>query len=495
MKKILSLILASVLSVGLHAQTSNYGHAASLGSNAADAGGDVVGPASSTNNAFARFSGTTGKLLQDTPDLTYSSPTMSAPDGFVLSSAGSIGLTAGGTAKSITLTPSTTGIVSVVGSGVRLDGTARSLSAWGTTGPSFSALARTTTDTSSSGTVATAVANSFAVPTFAASSATTFTNAANLYIAGDVAAGTNVTLTNSYGLWNVGKTRLDGLLALSSIEAAFVTDVNANVYRTGSAGGAYPFTNAGNLVLQPRSTGAIGDVVIAGGNPSAVVASFKGSGANLVFNTTGTDNGNGRVQISSTSSTNGYALGSRAAEVIYRTGNDALRTDSSWTVNGNLVANNGIITGGAGNMTITAGTGNSRTMALQTTTSGGVATNALVLGADQSATITGRLVETPSALTYASPTSVDVTLASVYTVTTVNATGSVTFNATAGGTAGQQMTILITNDATSAKTITFGTNFLSTGTLTASAASRHTSITFCSNGTSWFETGRAVMTN
>lgn len=84
------------------------------------------------------------------------------------------------------------------------------LAAWGVTGAVCNVGANAITDSTSSGTVATAVANSFAVPTFAASSATTFTNAANLYIAGDVANGTNVTLTNSYGLWNVGKTRLDG---------------------------------------------------------------------------------------------------------------------------------------------------------------------------------------------------------------------------------------------------------------------------------------------
>ena len=49
------------------------------------------------------------------------------------------------------------------------------------------------------------------------------------------------------------------------------------------------------------------------------------------------------------------------------------------------------LTGGAGNMTITSGTGNSRTMALQTTTSGGTATTALTLGADQSSTTAGSL--------------------------------------------------------------------------------------------------------
>lgn len=50
------------------------------------------------------------------------------------------------------------------------------------------------------------------------------------------------------------------------------------------------------------------------------------------------------------------------------------------------------LTGGAGNMTIVAGTGNSRTMTLQTTTSAGTAKNTLVLGADSSATFLGKVV-------------------------------------------------------------------------------------------------------
>lgn len=376
------------------------------------------------------------KIPTSTTDLTYTSPTLSVPDAFAVSSAGSIALTAGGTAKSITASPSTTAnfelllntsplaqinvrglhitgpdaansgvitdtfgqqttflgrrangtfavptvavaantLASFVGRGyigsstysgavasinlvssetyatgatgaqidfnttinqstngvvaMRLQNTgsahftlgAKTIPAWGAVGAvsSFNAgsagVGVTITDSSSSGTVATAVANSFAVPTFAASSATTFTNAANLYIAGDVVKGTNVEITNSYGLWNVGKTRLD----------------------------------------KP-------------------------------------------------------------------------------------------------------------------------------------------IVRTPSALTYASPTSVDTTLASVYTVTTVNATGSVTFNATTGGIAGQEMIIIITNDATSAKTITFGTNFLPNGTLTPSGVGKIATIQFISNGTNFCEVSRTVL--
>lgn len=73
--------------------------------------GNVDGPASSTNNALVLFNGTTGKIIKDSVDLTYVSPTLSVPDAFVVSSAGSIGLTAGGSNKSITLTPSGSGVV------------------------------------------------------------------------------------------------------------------------------------------------------------------------------------------------------------------------------------------------------------------------------------------------------------------------------------------------------------------------------------------------
>lgn len=112
---------------------------------------------------------------------------------------------------------------------------------------------------------------------------------------------------------------------------------------------------------------------------------------------------------------------------------------------------------------------------------------------DGSLRLGSTLIQKVSALTYASPTSVDVTLGTVFTVTTVNATGSVTFNATAGGTAGQPMTIIITNDATSAKTITFGTNFVANGTLTASGVNKVTTIQFMSNGTNFYEVSRTVL--
>jgi hypothetical protein len=51
-------------------------------------------------------------------------------------------------------------------------------------------------------------------------------------------------------------------------------------------------------------------------------------------------------------------------------------------------------TGGAGNMTITSGTGNSRTLTLQTTTSGGTATNALTISATQAVSLPANVAAT-----------------------------------------------------------------------------------------------------
>jgi len=77
-------------------------------------------------------------------------------------------------------------------------------------------------------------------------------------------------------------------------------------------------------------------------------------------------------------------------------------------------------------------------------------------------------------------------------ITTVHATGNATINATNGGTAGMVVQVLIVNDATSGKTITFGTNFRAASTLVGTV-SKAAVVTFLSDGTSWFETGRATV--
>lgn len=68
---------------------------------------------------------------------------------------------------------------------------------------------------------------------------------------------------------------------------------------------------------------------------------------------------------------------------------------------------------------------------------------------------------------------------------TVTPTGNITFNAT-GGTAGQEVTFFITTSGTTPYTITWGTNMLSTGTLsTGSVSAKHFRVDFKYDGTNW----------
>lgn len=231
-------------------------------------------------------------------------------------------------------------------------------SAFSTTGVLFgTALSNTFRDTVSSGTVASAVASSFAVPTFSASSTTTFTNAANLYIAGDVANGTNVTLTNTYGLWNAGKTRFDGLLRLfNDVTIEPQADGKLNFDRTGTATyGRIVFRTAGTEMW---ALGQRGD-----------------SGTNNEFSLTRTSSGTAVFNV--TQATGAFNL-----------------TSGLLTIG----ATTSSITGAAGNMTITAGTGASRTLTLQTTTSGGAAAAVLTLDAGQSATFANNITLQGTAL-------------------------------------------------------------------------------------------------
>ncbi len=312
------------------------------------------------------------------------------------------------------------------------------------------------------------------------------TAAATLGVTADTTAG-NVSMvlpsTGSLVVQGTGGAistmKIDGINSreLLQISSSSNTDTIFHITNTGTGGVDWQ--------LRSNSTGGSGPAgsFVLFPNGATHQVSFT-SGGHILLDGLTTD-GTGVLQFpASTTSAGGISAGtdtflyrSGAQKWVFTCGTQLIETDSS----GSLAVLRH--TGTNGSLTIGA------SIALNPNNA-----TALTLSSTQQVSVAKTFITTPSALTYASPTSVDVTLASCFTVTTVNATGSVTFNATAGGTAGQEMTILITNDATSAKTITFGTNFLSTGTLTASAASRHTSITFKSDGTSWYETGRAVLT-
>jgi hypothetical protein len=99
----------------------------------------------------------------------------------------------------------------------------------------------------------------------------------------------------------------------------------------------------------------------------AGVVSITGTTGNMTI-TAGT--GNSRTLALQSTTAGGVAT-------TFLTGDASQNT----TLAGNLTLGAGAsqITGAAGNMTILAGTGNSRTLTFQTTTSGGVATNSLVI--------------------------------------------------------------------------------------------------------------------
>jgi hypothetical protein len=80
-------------------------------------------------------------------------------------------------------------------------------------------------------------------------------------------------------------------------------------------------------------------------------------------------------------------------------------------------------------------------------------------------------------------------------IITITPTGACTFNAAAGGTIGQIVTFSITTSGTTAYTLTWGTNYRKTGTLsTGTTSARFFAVTFrCINGTIWQEIARTAV--
>lgn len=98
---------------------------------------------------------------------------------------------------------------------------------------------------------------------------------------------------------------------------------------------------------------------------------------------------------------------------------------------------------------------------------------------------------TLSTVTYASTISLAVGTYDKFKTTTVHATGAATINAASGGTAGETYTIIIVNDSTSGKIITFGTNFKTIGSLTGTV-NKTAVISFESDGTNLYERSRVT---
>lgn len=170
---------------------------------------------------------------------------------------------------------------------------------------------------------------------------------------------------DSTGAWEEGQ----GTLSSSN------TVLSRTVYASSNSGSAVSWMASQNLrVGVTISAHFMGTVLVSGG---ALGTPSSGTLTNCTFPTL-----NQNTSGSSASCTGNAATSTKWAAPITVWGQNI---DGSSTVNGSMSAV-GNITGGASSMAITAGTGNSRTLALQTTTSGGVATTSLTLNADQSAT-------------------------------------------------------------------------------------------------------------
>lgn len=158
-------------------------------------------------------------------------------------------------------------------------------------------------------------------------------------------------------------------------------DTSTGLYRSGS--NHFAVTLSGGEVFRFQGTSFIG-------NSSATGASLikaDASTTQVMFGFNGESTGMGRTAANQIGFFTANAV---KVTVAATTGNlllGGLTTDD--TVN-TLQGAAGII-GGASNMTITSGTGASRTLTFKTTTSGGTATTALAINATQDATFSGSI--------------------------------------------------------------------------------------------------------
>jgi hypothetical protein len=244
----------------------------------------------------------------------------------------------------------------------------------------------------------------------------TITRSYGLKISTQAATGTNGVVTTAFGLRAEAPTTaatnlaasFDGNVTHSAASRLYLDgDANGlpgNTYLSESGADTVTFTTGGSNSLSVLG-GATGKIL--GGAGNFIITAGTGASRTLTLQSTNASSAavNTAVLAADTSTT---FLGRVIAPAT------AIATPShvftgfttsgvSHTASGDTVGiavggaavvqfpSAGKIVGIAGNMTVTAGTGNSRTMTLQTTTSSGVVKNNLVLGADSSTTSLGTI--------------------------------------------------------------------------------------------------------
>lgn len=92
-----------------------------------------------------------------------------------------------------------------------------------------------------------------------------------------------------------------------------------------------------------------------------------------------------------------------------------------------------------------------------------------------------------------SATTGTMTVNMISSIVTITPTGDCTFNAT-GGSTGRTCQFVITTSGSTSRTLTFGTNFKTTGTLATGVTTAKIFVIdfICTNGTQWVEVSRTT---
>lgn len=219
-----------------------------------------------------------------------------------------------------------------------------------------------------------------------------------------VTAGTGNSRTLTLKTTTSGGTATTALTLAADQSATFANTVNATTFvgaltgnASGSSGSCTGNAATATALATGRTISITGDMAYTSGSFDGT-GNVTGTGTLTSILTAGGPTGAAGTVPIITWDAKGRLTAVSSATIVAATATALASARTLWgrsfdgtaNVSGSLTAV-ADITGGASSMTITAGTGNSRTMVLKTTTSGGTATTALTLGADQSATVAGTI--------------------------------------------------------------------------------------------------------
>ena len=259
--------------------------------------------------------------------------------------------------------------------------------------------------------------------------------------------------TNSYGpLINLQTAA--GSVSEIGTGSSVLDNSDATALVLQSAGPTYIYTHAGTSTAVAAAFGNDQSVVFPG-NVTMGSSSLGATPYVLALSAGATANGGPYISFNQGGTTYSY-IGSQDSVISGSTHNLALAT------------------GGGTAITFWSGSG----------------TLALTLSAAQLGQWNAASASKFTTLAYASTISLNPALGDAFETTTVNATGNCTINAANAGTAGQRVALIIINDATSGKTITWGTNIRPSASTLVGVTSKASTIVFESDGTSLFELNR-----